>query len=146
MWTIWREQNNGIFNDVEHCINNLKSFFFSRSLHDWMTACGVFGLPSPLTGCNGLSQSQEWLVGFDPSGEIVVWEQDDEFWDRMPLDWAMDGDHGEQSLAILDAIEEKFHRENMIACQKTKGKRELLNLKSSIDSGARRWIGKAHMT
>jgi hypothetical protein len=127
MWTIWREQNNGIFNDVEHCINNLKSFFFSRSLHDWMTACGVFGLPSPLTGCNGLSQSQEWLVGFDPSG-------------------AMDGDHGEQSLAILDAIEEKFHRENMIACQKTKGKRELLNLKSSIDSGARRWIGKAHMT
>jgi len=48
---------------------------------------GVLGLPSPLSGCvtpmfekgnefrvNGLSQSQEWSVGFDPSGEVVVWE------------------------------------------------------------------------
>jgi hypothetical protein len=41
---------------------------------------GVVGLPSPLS-CriipssvegNGFSQSQEWLVGFDPSGEVVV--------------------------------------------------------------------------
>jgi hypothetical protein len=40
----------------------------------------------------------------------------------MPLDWAMDGVHGEDpSLAILDAIEEEFHREKMIAHQKTKG-------------------------
>jgi hypothetical protein len=48
---------------------------------------GVLGLPSLLSGCvtpmfekgnefrvNGLSQSQEWSVGFDPSGEVVVWE------------------------------------------------------------------------
>jgi hypothetical protein len=38
----------------------------------------------------------------------------------------------------------------MIACQKTKGKRELLNLKSSINYGdvsapSRRGKGKAHM-
>jgi hypothetical protein len=119
----------------------------------------VVGLPSPLS-CrfnpffvegNGLSQSQEWLVEFDPSGKVVVWEQDDEFWDSMPLDWAMDGVHGEESLAILDLIEEEFHRENMIARQKTKGKRELLNLKSSINYGdvsapSRPWIGKAQMT
>jgi hypothetical protein len=99
-----------------------------------------------LIGCNGLSQYQEWPIGFHPSGEVVVWEQDDEFWDGMPLDWAKDGDHGEESLAILDVIEEEFHRKNMITYQKTKGKRELLNLKSSINYGARWWIGEAHMT
>jgi hypothetical protein len=64
----------------------------------------------------------------------------------MPLDWAMD----KESLAILDAMEEEFHRDKMIAHQKTKGKRELLNLKSSINHGdvsapSRRWKGKAHM-
>jgi hypothetical protein len=49
---------------------------------------------SPLSGCasliakkgnefrvNGLSQSHKWPVWFDPSGEIVVWEQSDEIWD-----------------------------------------------------------------
>jgi hypothetical protein len=46
----------------------------------------------------------------------------------------MDGDQGEDpSLAILDAIEEEFHRETMVVCQKTKDRRELLNLKSSIN-------------
>jgi hypothetical protein len=45
----------------------------------------------------------------------------------------------------------KIHRDKMIAPQKTKGKRELLNLKSSINYGdartsSRRWKGKAHMT
>jgi hypothetical protein len=39
-------------------------------------------------------------------------------------------------LIILDAMEDEFHRDKMIACQKTKGKRELLNLKSSINYGA----------
>jgi hypothetical protein len=39
----------------------------------------------------------------------------------MPLDWAMDGVHGEVSLAILDALEEEFHWDKMIARQKTKG-------------------------
>jgi hypothetical protein len=54
------------------------------------------------------------------------------------------------SLAILDAIDEEFHRKNMVACQKTKGMRELLNLKSSINYGDASapswcWKGKAHM-
>jgi hypothetical protein len=57
----------------------------------------------------------------------------------MPLDWAADG-----------VSEEEFHRETIVARQKTKGKREVLNLKSSINYGddcatPRRWKGKAHM-
>jgi hypothetical protein len=55
-------------------------------------------------------------------------------------------------LAILDASvnEEEFHREAMVARQKTKGKREVLNLKSSIIYGddyssSRHWKGKAHV-
>lgn len=80
-----------------------------------------------------------------------MWEQDDGFWDGMPLDWEMDGVHGVESLAILDAIEEEFHRVKMLARQKTKGKRELLNLKSSVNYGdvnapSRCRKGKAHMT
>lgn len=35
---------------------------------------------------NGFSQSNKWHVGFDLSREVIVWEQDDEFWDGMPLD------------------------------------------------------------
>jgi hypothetical protein len=62
----------------------------------------------------------------------------------------MDGFYDEESLAILDALEEEIHRDKMIAHQKTKGKRELLNLKSSINYGdastfSRCWKGKAHM-
>jgi hypothetical protein len=62
----------------------------------------------------------------------------------------LDRVHGEESLIILDAMEDEFHRDKMIACQKTKGKRELLNLKSSINYGdvsapSRRGKGKAHM-
>jgi len=41
----------------------------------------------------------------------------------MPLDWAIDGGLGEESLAILDASEEEW--DEMIASQKNKGKREL---------------------
>jgi hypothetical protein len=69
----------------------------------------------------------------------------------MPLNWAIDGDEGEDpSLAILNAIEEEFHRKTMIARQKTKGMRKLLNLKSSINyddasAPSRHWKGKAHM-
>lgn len=55
-------------------------------------------------------------------------------------------------LAILDASvsEEEFHREAMVVCQKTKGIRDVLNLKSSINYGddydsSRRRNGKAHM-
>jgi hypothetical protein len=62
----------------------------------------------------------------------------------------MDSVHGEESLAILDAMEEEFHWDKMIARQKTKGKRKLLNLKSSINycdvsAPSRRWKDKAHM-
>jgi hypothetical protein len=107
-------------------------------------------IPSSDEG-NGFSQSQEWHVRFDHNGEIVVWEKDADFWDGMPLDWALDGVYGEDSLAILDAMEEDFNRDKIIARQKTKGKREPLNLKSSINYGdtntsSKRWKGKAHMT
>jgi hypothetical protein len=64
-----------------------------------------------------------------------VWEQDDEFWDGMPLDWEMDGVRVIEPLAILDAFPEEFYRDQMLAHQKTKGKRELLNLKSSVNYG-----------
>jgi hypothetical protein len=100
-------------------------------------------------GLNSLIQSQKWQVGFGPSGEIVLWDQGDEVWDGedgeslyplgvfppgMPLDWALDGDEDEDlSLEILDAIEEDFHRKVKVARPKTKGRRGLLNLKSSIN-------------
>jgi hypothetical protein len=98
---------------------------------------------------NGFSLSQHWPVSFDPSGELVVWEKDAEFLEGLPLDWVIDGGYGEESLAILDASEEVWDK--MIARQKTKGKRELLNLKSFINYGemrapSRRGKGKAHIT
>jgi hypothetical protein len=109
---------------------------------------GVVGLPSP-PSChiipssvegNGFSQSQEWPVRFDPIGEVVVWKKDDDFWDGMPLDWAMDGVHGEESLAILDAMEEEFHRDKIIVRKKTQ-----INY-GDVSAPSRRWKGKAHMT
>jgi hypothetical protein len=63
----------------------------------------------------------------------------------------LDCDEGEDlSLAIQDAIDEEFHWKTMVVRQKTKGVRDLLNLKSSINYGdtsgpSRRWKGKAHM-
>jgi hypothetical protein len=65
------------------------------------------------------------------------------------LDWALDGSF-EEALAIQDAMEEDFLREKMIANQKSKGMRELLNLQSSINYGyasisSRRSKGKARM-
>jgi hypothetical protein len=140
---------------------------------------GVEGTPSVLGGCgspnvgkdedsgfNGLIQSQKWPVGFGLNGESIMWDQGDEFWYGedgdspyplgvlhldMPLDCALDGDEDDDpSLAILDAIDEEFHWKTMVARQKTKGMRELLNLKSSINYGnasapSQRWQGKAHM-
>jgi hypothetical protein len=44
----------------------------------------------------------------------------------------MDGDFGEETLAIRDAMEEEFQ---FFARQKSKGKMELLNLHSSINYG-----------
>jgi len=125
---------------------------------------GVIGFPSPLSGCvtpiiekgnglrvYGLSQSQKWPVGFDPSGEVVVWEQGDENWDgevgdspyhlgflppNMALDWEVDSVEDEDlSSAILDAFEEDFLREVKAMRPKSKGRREILNLVSSINYG-----------
>jgi len=54
----------------------------------------------------------------------------------MPLDWMSDGAEDEDpSFAILDAIEEDFHRVKMVAHLKIKGRREVLNLKSSTNYG-----------
>jgi hypothetical protein len=86
----------------------------------------------------------------------VVLEKEDDFWDGLPLDWALDGDFaldrdfGEEAMAIRDAMEEEFQRDKIIARQKSKGKRELLNLHSSINYGDdlvpfRRRKGKAHV-
>jgi hypothetical protein len=109
-----------------------------------VTEVGMVGSSSPPRGCltpyssegNDLSLSCNWPVGFDHNGEIVAWEEDNEFWDGLPLDWALDGAF-EEALAIPDVMEEEFLREKMLACQKSKGKRELLNLQSSINYGNR---------
>jgi hypothetical protein len=139
----------------------------------------VVGIPSPLRGCvtttvgkgddskvNGLSQSQKWPVGFGPSGEVVVWEKDDEIWDgedgdspyplgvlppNMALDWELDCvENEDSSLAILDAFEENFLREVKVAWPNTKGRWEILNLVSFINYGDvsasfRHRKGKGHM-
>jgi hypothetical protein len=129
-----------------------------------VTDVGVVGDFSPPSGCiiplsveeNGLSQSKNWPVGYDHIEEIVGWEEENVFWDGLPLDWAWDedfalaGDFGEEAMTIRDAMEEEFQRDKMIARQKSKGKRELLNLHSSINYGddfipARRRKGKAHV-
>jgi hypothetical protein len=50
------------------------------------------------------------------------------------LEWESDGAEDEDSaLALLDAIEEDFHRGSMGKQYKIKGMRELQNLKSSIN-------------
>jgi hypothetical protein len=118
----------------------------------------VAGPSSPPSGCifprsiegNGFSQSRNWPVSFDHNGEIIVWEEEDDYWEGLPLDWAWEGSFGEEALAIRDAMEEDFRREKMIARQKSKGKRELLNLHSFINYGvakdpSRSMKGKAHM-
>lgn len=75
---------------------------------------------------------------------------EDDYWDGLPLDWALEGDFGEEALAIRDAMEEDFQQDKMIARQKSKGKRKLLNLHSAINYGdakgpSRSRKGKAHM-
>jgi len=128
--------------------------------------------PFPLGGCvtpiiekgvnfrlDSLIQSQKWPEGFGPSGEIVVWvrEDGDSIYPLdvcppdMPLDWVSDGVEDEDlSFAILDAIEEDFHWVKKVAHLKTKGRREVLNLKSSINYDdacvpSRQRKGKAHV-
>jgi hypothetical protein len=115
---------------------------------------------------NGLTQSQKWPVGFGPSGEVVPWKQGDEVWDgedgdspyplgvlppELALDWELDSDEDmDPSLVILETIKEDFYRGVKAARPKTKGKREVLNLVSSINYGdssasSRLRKGKAHM-
>jgi hypothetical protein len=69
----------------------------------------------------------------------------------LALDWELDSDEDmAPSLAILEAIEEDFHQGVKAARPKTKGRREVLNLVSSINYGdstasSRLRKGKAHM-
>jgi hypothetical protein len=76
---------------------------------------------------NGLTQSQNWPVGFGLSGEVVAWEQGDEVWDGedgdslyplgvlppdLALAWELDSVKDlDPSLAILEAIEEDYYWE-----------------------------------
>jgi hypothetical protein len=56
----------------------------------------------------------------------------------MPLDWAVDGEEDDVPLLAILATsvsEEEFHRETMVVRQKTKGRKDVLNLKSSINYG-----------
>jgi hypothetical protein len=80
-----------------------------------------------------------------------VWDQGNEVWVRkdgdspyplgvcppdIALDWMSDGVEDENlSVAILDAIEEDFHQVKKGVRLKIKGRREVLNLKSSINYG-----------
>jgi len=82
---------------------------------------------------SSITKYQQWPVGFDQSEEAVVWEQDEESWDGVPMVWEMDDGLDVESLAIHDAISEDFFRDRLVARKKTKGKRELLNLKSSVN-------------
>jgi hypothetical protein len=69
----------------------------------------------------------------------------------MALDWEVASDENEDpSLVILDAFEEDFLRKVKVARLKFKGKREILNLVSSINYGdasasTRHRNGKAHL-
>jgi hypothetical protein len=95
-----------------------------------------------------------------------VREQGDEIWDgeardspyplgvfppSMALDWEVDSAEDEDSsLAILDAFEKDFLQEVKVAHPKSKGRREILNLVSSINYGdasasTRHRKGKAHV-
>jgi hypothetical protein len=45
----------------------------------------------------------------------VVWEEGVDFWDRLPLDWALNSAFGEEALAIRNAMKVEFQRDKMIA-------------------------------
>jgi hypothetical protein len=49
----------------------------------------------------------------------MLWEEGEDYWDGLPLNWAMDENFGEEAMAIQDAMEEEFQ---LIARQKSKGK------------------------
>ena len=53
-----------------------------------------------------------------------------------PFDWVLGyGEDEDPTLALLDAVKEDFCREVKVARPKTKGKKKLFNLKSSINYG-----------
>jgi U3 small nucleolar ribonucleoprotein component len=72
---------------------------------------------------------------------------------NMALDWDLDRVEDEDedlSLAIMDAFEKDFLRKVKVAWPKTKGRREILNLVSTINYGdasasSRHRKGKAHV-
>ena len=84
------------------------------------------------------------------------WDQEYNDWDGelspSPLDWVLDCDEEEDPyLAMLDDMEEDFLRVMDVARPSAKGKRELLNLKSSVNYGiasasSRRRKGKIIMS
>jgi hypothetical protein len=70
------------------------------------------------------------VLGLHPSGLLLSFF----FPPNLHLEWESDGAEDEDSaLALLDAIEEDFHRGSMGKRYKIKGRRELQNLKSSIN-------------
>lgn len=90
-------------------------------------------------------------IGFGPSREIVAWDQGEDFFPPDPLEWVLDYDEDDDpTLVLLDAVKEDFCQQVKVARPKTKGKRELLNLKNSINYGnvntsVQRGKGKAHV-
>ena len=74
----------------------------------------------------------DFLVPLD----IYHSSEDMDEWDYSPdpLDWDYDEEE-DLALALLDAIEEDFHKEVKDTRAKYKGTRELLNLKSSVNYG-----------
>jgi hypothetical protein len=87
--------------------------------------------------------------GFSLSEVVVEWDDgaDDFFLD--PLDWIYSDEDEDPTLALLKAVEEDLHQEVKVACSKSKGKRELFNLKSFVNYGNsytsnRRRKGKVH--
>jgi len=51
-------------------------------------------IPPSVEG-NGFSQSRNWPVSFDQNGEIVVWDEEDDYWDGLGVGWGFrGGGHG----------------------------------------------------
>jgi hypothetical protein len=76
-----------------------------------IVSASTSGFPTAIKGedfrVNGLTQSQKWLVGFNPSGDVVAWEQGNKIWDgedgdslyplsvlplKLALDWELDSE------------------------------------------------------
>ena len=73
------------------------------------------------------------LKGFNLSEAVVEWDDgaDDLFPD--PLDLIYSDKDEDPTLALLNAVEKNLHQEVKVAHSKSKDKRELFNLKSSVN-------------